>query len=101
MLGAGVAVTGGVNLLPPVGSMLFSVGDGAADDVVGVVLDGLGDWLLLQAVNAPIAMIALPPATSASRRVKRSDFMVLVLSNPRRGPVKGLRASVKATLTSI
>jgi hypothetical protein len=44
--GAGVAVTGGVKRLPPVGLMLFSVGDGAGADVVVVVvvvvvLDGL------------------------------------------------------------
>jgi hypothetical protein len=96
-----MAVTGGVNLLPPDGSMLFSVGDGATDVVV-VVLEGLGFSPVLQpAVSAPMAMIALPPATSASRRVKRSDFIVLVLSNPLCGPVKGLRVSVKATLTSI
>jgi hypothetical protein len=79
-VGAGVALTGGEKLLPAVGLMLFSVGDGVtADDdvVVGVVLDGLGDSLLLQpAVNAPIAMIAPPPAMSASRRAIRSDFMV-------------------------
>jgi hypothetical protein len=58
----------------------FSVGDGAADDVVGVVvLDGLGVSLPLQpAVNAPMAMIALPPATSASRRAKRPEVMILL-----------------------
>jgi hypothetical protein len=69
-VGAGVAFTGGVKLLPPVGLMLFSVGDGATDDddedVVGVVLEGLGVSVLPHAVNAPIATIALPPATSAS-----------------------------------
>jgi hypothetical protein len=86
-VGAEVAFTGGEKLLPPDGLMLFSVGVGAADDVVGVVLEGLGDSLLPHAVNVPIAMIALPPATSASWRVKRDDFMVLVLSNPRSGPV--------------
>ena len=65
-------MTGGEKLLPPVGLRPFSVGlglgDGATDDVVVVVvLDGAGDSLLLQpAVSAPIAMIALPPATSAS-----------------------------------
>lgn len=71
---------GGVKLLPSEGLRLFSVGleDGATDvvDVVEVVvvvdvLDGAGDSLLLQpAVNAPMAMSALPPATSASRRAK-------------------------------
>lgn len=84
-----MAFTGGEKLLPAVGLMLFSVGDGATvDDVVGVVLDGLGDSLLLHAVSAPMAMIALPPATSASRRVKRSDFIILVLSNPLCGLVR-------------
>jgi hypothetical protein len=83
-VGAGVAFTGGVKLLPPVGLMLFSVGDGATDDedVVGVVLEGVGVSVLPHAVNAPIATIALPPATSASWRVKRADFMFL--SNPTR-----------------
>jgi hypothetical protein len=102
-VGAGVAFTGGVKLLPAVGLMLFSVGDGVADgEVVGVVLEGLGDSLPPQpAVNAPIAMIALPPATSASRRAIRSDFIVLVQSNPRCGPLQGLRASEEATLMSI
>ena len=40
MFGAGVAVTGGVNRLPPVGLMLFSVGDGVAgaSEVVVVVV---------------------------------------------------------------
>jgi hypothetical protein len=46
-LGAGVALTGGENKFPPVGLMLFSVGDGVGldDTVVGVVvvLVGLGD----------------------------------------------------------
>jgi hypothetical protein len=89
-VGAGVAFTGGVKLLPPVGLMFFSVGDGATDDdeVVGVVLEGVGVSVLPHAVNAPIATIALPPAMSASLRVKRADFIVLVLSNPRSGPVK-------------
>ena len=79
-----MAFTGGVKLLPPVGLMLFSVGDGATDDeeVVGVVLEGVGVSVLPHAVRAPIAMIALPPATSASCRVKRADFMFL--SNPTR-----------------
>lgn len=57
--------------------MLFSVGvtDGAVVVVV-VVLLGAGFSLLLQpAVNAPIVMIAPPPMTNATRRVKRSAFM--------------------------
>jgi hypothetical protein len=71
--GRGGAFTGGEKLLPPVGLMLFSVGvgDGATDDVVVVVevLEGAGDSVPLHpAVKAPMAIIALPPATSAKRR---------------------------------
>jgi hypothetical protein len=64
-------------LLPPVGSMDFCVGE--TEVVVGVVLDGLGDSLLLQpAVSAPIAMSAVPPAANASRRAKRPEFMIVL-----------------------
>lgn len=78
-VGAGGAFTGGEKLFGPPGVMLFSVGDGATDDVVVVVvLDGLGDSLPPQpAVNVAMAMTALPPATKASRRPKRPDFMML------------------------
>jgi hypothetical protein len=91
--GAGGAFTGGEKLLPPPGVMFFSVGEGAADDEVGVVvLDGAGVSLPLQpAVNAPIAMIALPPATSASRRAKRPEVMFLVSYLVRNFPFGGLR----------
>jgi hypothetical protein len=78
-VGAGGAFTGGVNLLPPVGSIDFSVGD--TDVVVGVVLDGLGfSPPLHPAVSAPMATIALPPATSANRRAMRPDLIIAVLS---------------------
>jgi hypothetical protein len=89
--GRGGAFTGGEKLLPPVGLMLFSVGvgvavgDGATDDVVVVVevLEGAGDSVPLHpAVKAPMAIIALPPATSAKRRAQRSDFIVRVQSCP-------------------
>ena len=77
-VGAGGATTVGEKLLAPPGVTFFSVGDGVADDVVVVVvLDGAGFSLLLQPVSAPIAMIALPPATSASRRAKRPEFIIL------------------------
>jgi hypothetical protein len=69
--GAGVAVTGGVNKLPPVGLMLFSVLDG----VVVVVDDGPPDPPLPQAVNVPIEMIAAIPTTAATRRVTRGFCM--------------------------
>jgi len=75
-VGAGGAFTGGEKLFAPPGVMLFSVG--VTDDVVVVVvvLLGAGFSLLLQpAVNAPIVMIAPPPMTNATRRVKRSVFI--------------------------
>ncbi|WP_161600489.1 hypothetical protein [Mycolicibacterium hodleri] len=77
-VGAGGAFTGGEKLLGPPGVRLFSVGDGATDDVVVVVvLDGLGDSLPPQpAVNVAIATTALPPTTNATRRPKRPDFMI-------------------------
>jgi hypothetical protein len=60
-----------------VGSIFFSVGDGAgAEDVVlvvvVVVLDGASFPPPPQAaVSAPIATMARPPATAESRRTKR------------------------------
>ena len=76
-VGAGGALTGGEKLFAPPGVRLFSVGvtDGAV--VVVVVLLGAGVSLLLlqPAVSAPIVMIAPPPMTNATRRVKRSVFM--------------------------
>jgi hypothetical protein len=82
--GAGVARTGGVNKLPPVGLMLFSVGAAAPDvegvvvvvAVVVVVVSGAFCSLAQAAVIAPIAMIAETPATAASRRHKRRESMV-------------------------
>jgi hypothetical protein len=75
-VGAGGALTGGVNKLPPVGLMLFSVGvtDGAVVVVV-VVLDGLVDSLPLQAVSAPMETKAAMPRPAATRRVSRL-FMI-------------------------
>jgi hypothetical protein len=80
----GGAFTGGVNRLPPVGLMLFSVGvTGGATDVVVVVvvvvvvLDGLGLLLVPQpAVNPPIAIRAAPPAIAPRRRGERPDIML-------------------------
>ena len=84
---AGGANTGGVNRLPPVGLMLFSVGDigallgGAMDGVVVVVvvvvvvldgalvLDGAGLPLLPHAaVNAPSPMSTTPPTRAIQSR---------------------------------
>lgn len=75
-LGAPGAVTAGLNRLPPVGLMLFSVGvaDGDCDEVVVVVVVVDGDCppLLLQpAVSTPIARSAAPPAAAIRRRVDR------------------------------
>jgi hypothetical protein len=76
-VGAGGAFTGGVNRLPPVGLMLFSVGetDGAVVDVLGVVLDG-PDSPPPQAVNAPAKMAAAMPTVAATRRVSRRFFII-------------------------
>jgi hypothetical protein len=83
-VGAGGALTGGVNRLPPVGLIDFSVGaTGGADGavvvevvvVVGVVVSGAFSPCP-QAVSAPIAMIAPMPAVAARRRVSWPDFML-------------------------
>jgi hypothetical protein len=86
-VGAGGAFTGGVNRLPPVGLIDFSVGaTGGADGaeivvlvvvvvVVGVVVSGaFSPWP--QAVSAPIVMIAPMLAVAASRRAFRLDIMM-------------------------
>jgi hypothetical protein len=73
--------------LPPVGLMLFSVGDAGAPPgggagvvvvVVVVVLLVVGVWLPLvpqAVVNAPIAMSTAPPATASRRRSTRRACM--------------------------
>ncbi|WP_371747018.1 hypothetical protein [Mycolicibacterium sp. YH-1] len=83
----------GEKLFPPPGVMFFSVGEGATEDVVVVVVvDGLGSSLVPQpAVSAPIAMIAPPLATNASRRAKRPDFMLLSNLIPELEPTTALR----------
>jgi hypothetical protein len=77
MLGAGVAVTGGEKRLPPVGLMVFSVGEtgalleGVAGVVVGVVVEVDGASVPLPpqaAVNALSAIRAAPPTATATRR---------------------------------
>jgi hypothetical protein len=72
-VGAGGAFTGGVKRLPPVGLILFSVGETLV--VVGVVEDGLGDPPPPQAVSTPIESAAAMPTLAATRRVSRR-FMV-------------------------
>lgn len=67
--------------MPPVGLMLFSVGEseGAVVVVVVVVLDGAGDSPPPQAVNAPAEMAAAMPMVAATRRVSLRFFMLAVL----------------------
>ena len=83
-MGAGGALTPGVNKLPPVGLMPFSVGDGggALDDggvvvvVVVVVVEGVCSLLLPHpARSAPVAISAPPPTTATKRRVNGSEPM--------------------------
>jgi hypothetical protein len=90
-VGAGGAFTDGVNRLPPVGLMPFSVGDGgAALDggavvavvvvvVVVVLVDGACSPLLLHAVARPaIAIRAAPLATAILNRLSVTVFTMLV-----------------------
>ncbi|WP_445165856.1 hypothetical protein ACTXG7_18440 [Mycolicibacterium sp. Dal123E01] len=84
-VGAGGATTDGVNLLPSVGLIPFSVGVAGvvlvAGDVVvdvGVVVEvgGAGFSLLLhEETNDAIAMSAAPPATAAIRVPKEGECM--------------------------
>ena len=83
-MGAGGALMSGVNRLPPVGLMPFSVGDGgtALDDgdvvvvVVVVVVEGVCSPLLPHpARKAPIAISAPPPTTATKRRVNGFELM--------------------------
>jgi hypothetical protein len=82
-VGAGGAFTGGVNRLPPVGLIDFSVGatGGAVGEVVVVVVDvvvlGAGAFSPSpQAVKTPMEMIARPPAVAAIRRANRPELMM-------------------------
>jgi len=79
-------LTGGVNRLPPVGLIDFSVGAGAGAGadvvalvvvvvVVGVVVSGAFSSLA-QAESTPMAMIAPMPAVAARRRAVRPDLMM-------------------------
>jgi hypothetical protein len=87
-VGAGVARAVGVNLFPPVGLMLFSVGagggsPGVADCVVVVVV--VGDWVVDGAFEPlPLqlaidttnpARTATPPTTRARRTGSRFSIM--------------------------
>jgi hypothetical protein len=73
-VGAGGAITWGVNRLPAVGLRLFSVGAGGAALVAGgvavvvvdvVVVNGVGLWLLVHPATS--AMRTAPPTTAIDR----------------------------------
>ena len=90
-VGAGGAFTPGVNRLPPVGLIDFSVGSTVGGGagvagvvvvvvvvVVGVVVSGpFFSSVPHAAVNEIIPMTAAPPAMTVSRRVNCPDFMML------------------------
>ncbi len=85
-MGAGGALISGVNRLPPVGLMPFSVGDGGAalgGVVVVVVVVGVDGACSPPrphaAVKAPIVSSAAAPTAAISRRDERSDFMKIKL----------------------
>jgi hypothetical protein len=85
-VGAGGALTGGVNRLPPVGLIDFSVGDSVGadvdDGVVVVDVSGAFSPPPHAAVSPTIATIAVPPTAAAIRRARRFDFMVSPLLSP-------------------
>ena len=74
--------------MPPVGLMLFSVGDGGAVlgvvavvVVVVVVVDGDGFWLVAHpAATEPIATRAAKAARAILKRLTRFEFIIHVLS---------------------
>jgi hypothetical protein len=92
-VGAAGAITCGENKVPPVGLMLFSVGEaGGGEVVVAVVVDVVvgagGAWLppLPQAATiAPMAIRAAPPQTATRRRPLRFGLMFQLLFLRMRG----------------
>src|SRR5262245_2814824 len=97
-VGADGAFTVGVNRLPPVGLIDFSVGStlcggaGVAGGVVvvvvvvvvvGVVVSGAFSLVPHDAVNEIIPTTAAPPAMTASRRVNCPDLILLSSLVPR------------------
>ena len=94
-VGAAGAFTPGVNRLPPVGLIDFSVGSTVGGGagvagvvvvvvvVVGVVVSGpFCSSVPHAAVNEIIPMTAAPPAMTVSRRVNCPDFMMLSSLSP-------------------
>jgi hypothetical protein len=87
-VGAGDAWTDGVNLFPPVGLMLFSVGAGGGAAGVGdcvVVVVVVGDWVvggafeplpLQLAIDAANPVRTTAPATTRVRRAA-SEFSIM------------------------
>src|SRR6266403_940399 len=82
-VGAGGAFTGGVNRLPPVGLIDFSVG--ATGGVAGDVAGAFGCSLAHEAVKPTIVTIAAPPASAATLRALRP-----MISSYLRRPVPGV-----------
>lgn len=83
-VGAGLAVTDGVNRLPPLGLIDFSVGV-TADVVVVVVVvvdDGVSGAFFSPpqpAVRPIMAMSAVPPAAAETRWTRRDERMSVSL----------------------
>jgi hypothetical protein len=80
-VGAGGAITGGVNRFPPVGLIDFSVGEGGGGGVTGdvvvvvvvvvVVSGAFSSSLAHEAVKPTIVTTAAPPTSAATRRAIR------------------------------
>ncbi|MFL6086411.1 MAG: hypothetical protein ACJ74F_25060 [Mycobacterium sp.] len=90
-VGAIGARTVGVNLFPPVGLMLFSVGAGGGDPGVGdcvVVVVVVGDWVVdgaFEPLPLQLAIEATIPAstaTPATRRARRAAFKFSIMTSP-------------------
>jgi hypothetical protein len=90
-VGAGGAITCGVNKLPPVGLIPFSVGATVGGGVVAVVVAvvvvvvvevvGDGFWLVAHpATTDPIATRAAQPARAILTRLTRFELMIHILS---------------------
>ena len=82
-VGAGGAITCGVNKLPPVGLIPFSVGATVGGGVVAVVVvvvvevAGDGFWLVAHpATTDPIATRAAQPARAILTRLTRFELMI-------------------------